>query len=131
MAVGTFDGVHAGHQRVLAALLASGLPASVVTYDPHPVAGTQLIQSLRRRLELLNELGVSDVQVVTPRTPLDLADALLVGGPGSTAGWNAADVRVVPLVEGVSSQRAKGACCRRAASTRARRSGTGRPSRSA
>jgi riboflavin kinase / FMN adenylyltransferase len=107
VAVGTFDGVHAGHQRVLAALLASGLPASVVTYDPHPVVGTPLIQSVRRRLELLAEAGVTDVQVVAPAAPVDVADALLVGGPGSAAGWDAADVRLVPLVEGVSSQRVR------------------------
>ena len=72
IAVGTFDGVHAGHQRVLAALVASGLPASVVTYDSHPLAGTPLIQSLRRRLELLADAGVPEVQVVAPGTPLDL-----------------------------------------------------------
>jgi riboflavin kinase/FMN adenylyltransferase len=107
VAVGTFDGVHAGHRSVLAALVASGLPASVVTYDPNPIAGTPLLQSLRRRLELLAEAGVPDVQVVAPLTPVDLTDALLVGGPGSTADVDAADVRVVPLVEGVSSQRVR------------------------
>jgi riboflavin kinase / FMN adenylyltransferase len=39
---GTFDGVHRGHQAVLAELLrrsrASGLSSVVVTFDPHPLA---------------------------------------------------------------------------------------------
>ncbi|MHB8641920.1 MAG: riboflavin kinase [Gaiellaceae bacterium] len=107
VAPGTFDGVHAGHQRVLAALLAAGLPASVVTYDPHPVGGTPLIQSLRRRLELLAAAGVSDVSVIAPATPLDLVDSVFVCGPGSAGSLDPANIRLVPLVEGVSSQRVR------------------------
>jgi len=106
VSVGTFDGVHLGHRRVLAALLATGLPASVVTFDPHPVTGTPLVSSLERRLELLVEAGVPDFRVVPPGTHVDVSDALLVAGPGS-ADLPAADVRLVPLVEGVSSQRVR------------------------
>jgi riboflavin kinase/FMN adenylyltransferase len=36
VAVGTFDGVHLGHRRVLDAAIASGLTPTVVTFDPHP-----------------------------------------------------------------------------------------------
>ena len=92
---------------MLSALLASGLPASVVIYDPHPIAGTPLIQSLRRRLELLGGAGVPAMQVVAPGTPVDLTAAELVGGPGSAAAAGAAAVRSIPLVEGVSSQRVR------------------------
>jgi cytidyltransferase-like protein len=39
--VGTFDGVHRGHQDVLARLVARAearsLPSVVVTFDPHPL----------------------------------------------------------------------------------------------
>jgi riboflavin kinase/FMN adenylyltransferase len=42
LAIGTFDGVHAGHQRVIGAALeaarARRLPAAVVTFDHHPLA---------------------------------------------------------------------------------------------
>jgi riboflavin kinase/FMN adenylyltransferase len=40
--VGTFDGIHRGHQAVLAAVVrrarASGAPSMLVTFDPHPLA---------------------------------------------------------------------------------------------
>ena len=36
VAIGTFDGVHLGHRRVLQAALAAGLTSTVVTFDPHP-----------------------------------------------------------------------------------------------
>jgi len=67
-AIGTFDGVHLGHRRVLEAAVAAGRTPTVVTFDPHPrtVLGNQveLIAPLQRRLELLAELGVEDVLVV-------------------------------------------------------------------
>ena len=68
VAIGTFDGVHVGHRRVLDAALAGGRTPTVVTFDPHPrtVLGNQveLIVPLQRRLELLAELGIEDVLVV-------------------------------------------------------------------
>jgi len=36
VAIGTFDGVHLGHRRVLEAAVAAGLAPTVVTFDPHP-----------------------------------------------------------------------------------------------
>ncbi|MGB2073337.1 MAG: hypothetical protein ACPHX7_08865, partial [Candidatus Puniceispirillaceae bacterium] len=39
-AIGNFDGVHRGHQKVVAAAVAAarrdGLLPSVITFDPHP-----------------------------------------------------------------------------------------------
>ena len=68
VALGTFDGVHAGHQYVIAATRDAGLRSTVVTFDPHPriVFGNQveLLSSLERRLELLDELGVDETLVV-------------------------------------------------------------------
>jgi riboflavin kinase/FMN adenylyltransferase len=62
LALGTFDGVHLGHRRVL------GHADAVVTFDPHPrvVLGNQveLISTLERRLELIREAGVDEVVVV-------------------------------------------------------------------
>lgn len=75
VAIGTFDGVHRGHRRVVEEALAAGPTPTVVTFDPHPrtALGNQvlLICSLARRLELLAELGVEETLVV--RFDLELA----------------------------------------------------------
>ena len=89
VAIGTFDGVHRGHRRVLEAACAARLRSTVVTFDPHPrtVFGSriELLTTLERRLELLEESGVEDALV------LRFDEAL---------GF---DVRRVPLVDNVSS----------------------------
>jgi riboflavin kinase/FMN adenylyltransferase len=133
IALGTFDGVHLGHRRVVEAAKAAGLPTTVVTFDPHPriALGNQveLLTTLERRLELLRDLGV-DVKVVpftsdlALQTPEEFADSILrpLGTKVVAAGENfrfgrgrsgdldtlaelGFDVRPVPLVEGVSSSR--------------------------
>jgi riboflavin kinase/FMN adenylyltransferase len=72
--VGVFDGVHRGHQHIVAraaaAAAARGLPVVVVTFDPHPDEvvrpGTHppFLCTARRRCELLAGLGVSAVCVL-------------------------------------------------------------------
>ena len=68
VAIGTFDGVHLGHRRVIEAAAATGLPVRVLTFDPHPrvVLGNfvEAIATLERRLELLAELGVAETRVI-------------------------------------------------------------------
>jgi riboflavin kinase / FMN adenylyltransferase len=133
VAIGTFDGVHRGHRRVIEAAKAADLPTTVVTFDPHPrvVLGNQveLLTTLERRLELLDELGVETVVVpFTPElaltTPEEFAESILrpLGTKVVVAGANfrfgrgrsgdldtlaklGFDVRPVPLVEGISSSR--------------------------
>jgi len=67
VAIGTFDGVHLGHRAALGRLGETGLRSTVITFDPHPriVLGyeIQLISSLARRLELLEEAGVEETLV--------------------------------------------------------------------
>ena len=133
IAIGTFDGVHRGHRRVIEAAKAAGLPTTVVTFDPHPriALGNQVevLTTLERRLELLGGLGV-DVHVVpftsdlSLQTPEEFAESVLrpLGTKVVAAGENfrfgrgragdldtlaelGFDVRRVPLVEGVSSSR--------------------------
>ena len=73
LTIGNFDGVHLGHQAMLATLKAraqaQGLKACVLTFEPHPLelfapktAPTRLT-SLREKLELLAAHGVECVQV--------------------------------------------------------------------
>lgn len=79
--VGVFDGVHRGHQQVIQKLTAgahaNGVPAVVITFDPHPakVFGRGEIKLLTlpgERAKLLGEYGV-DV-VITHPFDLDVAD---------------------------------------------------------
>ena len=71
--VGNFDGVHLGHQAMVHTLVerarAMGLPAAVMTFEPHPrelfapeQAPTRLT-SLREKCEALAQLGVDEVIV--------------------------------------------------------------------
>jgi riboflavin kinase / FMN adenylyltransferase len=68
VALGTFDGVHLGHRRVIETLLDAGPEPTVVTFDPHPRTAlgnrVDLLMSLDRRLELLAGLGVEAALVV-------------------------------------------------------------------
>ncbi len=72
--IGAFDGVHRGHQAVLAELrrLADdhGLPTVVVTFDRHPASVVRpesaplLLTDLDQKLEVLDATGVVDWAVV-------------------------------------------------------------------
>lgn len=74
VAVGTFDGVHRGHQRLVQALVARarahGATSVVLTFDPRPVEvlrpGTPSLYlcSLASRVELLRAAGAEHVIVV-------------------------------------------------------------------
>jgi riboflavin kinase/FMN adenylyltransferase len=72
--IGVFDGVHRGHQRIVAraAEVAAGLdlPVVVITFDPHPVEVVRpgshppLLCSVRRRVQLLGGEGCDAVCVL-------------------------------------------------------------------
>jgi riboflavin kinase/FMN adenylyltransferase len=87
VALGTFDGVHRGHRRVLDALraLEADFRPTVVTFSPHPraVLGNRvdLLTTLERRLELLEQAGVAETLVVefTPELAGTEAEAFAEG----------------------------------------------------
>jgi riboflavin kinase/FMN adenylyltransferase len=72
--IGVFDGVHRGHQRIVAraseVAVTNRLPLVVVTFDPHPDEVVRpgshppLLCTLRRRVQLLSELGADAVCVL-------------------------------------------------------------------
>lgn len=134
VAIGTFDGVHLGHRRVIEAALAAGPRPSVLTFDPHPRTAlgnrVELISTLERRLELIGELGVEETLVLpfTPDlallTPEEFARSVLepLGAKVVLAGANfrfgrgragdldlltrlGFDARPIPIVDGISSSR--------------------------
>jgi riboflavin kinase / FMN adenylyltransferase len=73
LTIGNFDGVHLGHQALLARLrhraASLGLPAAVMTFEPlpreyfAPHEAPPRLTSLRRKLELLAAQGVDKVYV--------------------------------------------------------------------
>jgi riboflavin kinase/FMN adenylyltransferase len=73
--IGTFDGVHRGHQAILAPMVqqahAAGSPAVVVTFSPHPMVVLRGIKepicltTPEERAQLMGELGVDVVITLT------------------------------------------------------------------
>jgi riboflavin kinase/FMN adenylyltransferase len=89
VAVGSFDGVHRGHQAVLTAARATGLAPTVITFDPHPRIAlgnkVDLLTTLPRRLELIGEHGIETTLVAAFNSqlqklaPEEFADRYLRG----------------------------------------------------
>jgi riboflavin kinase/FMN adenylyltransferase len=71
LAIGNFDGVHLGHRALLERLAADarrlGLPAAVMTFEPHPRElfspdqAPARLTSLREKLALLESCGIEEV----------------------------------------------------------------------
>lgn len=99
IALGTFDGVHLGHQvvvrRAVGEARAQGLRAVAATFDPHPRAilrpgsEPQLLTALEVREELLLGCGVDAVRVIrfdlelSKKSPRDFVREVLVGELGA------------------------------------------------
>ena len=72
--IGNFDGVHLGHQAILAEVKSAaaqlGIASCVVTFEPHPrelfspLSAPTRLSSLREKCELLFEHGMDRVQVL-------------------------------------------------------------------
>src|SRR5688572_9731959 len=76
--IGTFDGVHLGHQQIIKALLNEVQKVKgesvIITFHPHPRkivqpdTSLQLINTLDEKIELLEKQGI-DYLVVVPFSP--------------------------------------------------------------
>jgi len=74
LAIGTFDGVHVGHRRVIGAAVDTarrrGLIATVLTFDPHPLSvidpahEPRLLTPFAVKAELIAELDVDEIVVL-------------------------------------------------------------------
>jgi riboflavin kinase/FMN adenylyltransferase len=73
--IGTFDGVHTGHQQILHQLkseaIAIGGESVIITFDPHPrkilgkePANVKLLTTLAEKIELLAKEGIDHVVIV-------------------------------------------------------------------
>ncbi|AOY71944.1 bifunctional riboflavin kinase/FAD synthetase [Arthrobacter sp. TES] len=94
--IGNFDGVHRGHQHVLAQVTQTArrhnIPAVAVTFDPHPAqvhrpeSAPELIMGLQDKLEALGSTGLDAVLVMkytldlAAMTPLEFVRDVLVEG---------------------------------------------------
>ncbi len=89
VAVGTFDGVHLGHRRVIEG------SDSVLTFEPHPVSvvapqsAPKLLTELEVKAELIDSLGVRELIVIpfdasfAARSASEFIDDVLVGALGA------------------------------------------------
>jgi riboflavin kinase/FMN adenylyltransferase len=98
LTIGNFDGVHHGHRALLARLTAKarelGLPATVLSFEPHPrelFAPDQAparLTRLREKLELLAECGVDRVHIcrfnkaLASLTADEFIERILIAGLG-------------------------------------------------
>jgi riboflavin kinase/FMN adenylyltransferase len=96
IAIGNFDGIHAGHRHVLAFALKlaseTGVAAAVLTFDPHPVRFFKpttpefALTSLDERAILLGLLGIEHLVALnfdaglSSKSPKEFVDEILVSG---------------------------------------------------
>ena len=94
LTIGNFDGVHGGHQALIAALVAKShrlqLPSVVVIFEPHPKAflskskEPQRISSLREKLYYLKELGIDYIfcirfnDIIAQTSPQQFIQTILI-----------------------------------------------------
>lgn len=94
LSIGQYDGVHLGHQALLARTVAeakqAGVPSLVMTFDPHPRevikpgSHPPVLTPLRRKAELIEAQGIDALCVVpftqsfSRQTPKEFVHELLV-----------------------------------------------------
>ncbi len=95
VSIGNFDGVHRGHQAMLATLMSHarqhGVPAVVLTFEPHPIkllrpeAAPPSLSTMERKVELLGKCGIDCViayptdRVLLSLTPSEFFQQIIQG----------------------------------------------------
>lgn len=96
--IGTFDGLHLGHQLIVNALIEksrqSGGRSLLITFDPHPRKvipgrnGIKLLSTLDEKVVILKQLGLENLFVInftqafSKQTPEEFVETYLVNGIG-------------------------------------------------
>ena len=73
--VGTFDGIHSGHKKIIEKLNAvkesKGLRSVIITFDPHPqivlrnkAKDIKILTTLEEKLEIFEQLGIDIAYVI-------------------------------------------------------------------
>ena len=103
VALGNFDGVHRGHQQVIAPVVSNDCGIStILTFDPHPrevLTGQSLptLTPLPERLQLFESYGVEQVVLLpftrefATQSPADFIETVLEAGLNSctvSVGWD-------------------------------------------
>lgn len=77
LTIGTFDGVHEGHQRIISQTVeyakSVGLQSALITFDPHPQhilhsnnqSKKELITTIEKKMSLIEEIGI-DIVLILP-----------------------------------------------------------------
>lgn len=78
LTIGTFDGLHLGHRKILSRLMQQGMETVVLTFFPHPRMvlypedhGIQLLNTIPEKIKLFEETGIGHL-IIEPFT-LDFA----------------------------------------------------------
>jgi len=107
--VGVFDGVHRGHQVIVAEVVrrarALEVPAVAITFDPHPLSilrpeiAPRLLTGIDRRAELLQQVGIDHVVVLgfdtelSTWSPREFVERVVVNGLNASEVIVGADFR--------------------------------------
>lgn len=95
-AIGFFDGIHQGHQKVITTAVKEaekkGMDSAVITFHPHPsvvlkknTKQVQYITTLKEKQEVLQELGVDRLYIITfndqlsKLSPQEFVDHFIIG----------------------------------------------------
>lgn len=95
-AIGFFDGIHQGHQKVITTAVReaekTGMDSAVITFHPHPsvvlkkdTKQVQYITTLKEKQDVLQELGVDRLYIITfndqlsKLSPQEFIDHFIVG----------------------------------------------------
>lgn len=85
LALGFFDGVHRGHQRLLDEVKKAPYPCGVLTFETPPKKEGKLLQTNEQKLELLESLGMDFVillpftETLAKTSPEDFVEQVLIG----------------------------------------------------